>query len=204
MKHPDEADLALFAGHDLDFVSKWRVGRHVARCERCRAEVDAFGLLRSDVAALGELPADIGWNRLASEMKANIRLGLSAGECVAGHGARDNESKLPAFSGGHTLLAYAGLIALVVAGVWLQRPAPRLADLAAAAVQENGGSVVAASGNGIQLTEGGRGLGLRYGARDDDKSFRDVNYSADASGAMGARYVDTSTGYVTVVNVNVE
>jgi hypothetical protein len=65
-------------------------------------------------------------------------------------------------------------------------------------VEENAGAMVAASGDGIQLTEGGRGLGLRYGA------FRDVNYSADASGAMGARYMDTSTGYMTVVNVNVE
>jgi len=31
-----------------------------------------------------------------------------------------------------------------------------------------------------------------------------VNYSADASGAMGARYVDSGTGFVTVVNVNLE
>jgi hypothetical protein len=102
----------------------------------------------------------------------------------------------------HTLLAYAGLIVLVVAGVWLQRPGPQVksADLAPSQenVQENGGVTVAASGDGIQLTEGGRGLSLRYGA------YRGVNYSADASGAMGARYVDTSTGYVTVVNVNVE
>jgi len=29
MKHPMESDLALFAGHDLNFVSEWRVGRHV-------------------------------------------------------------------------------------------------------------------------------------------------------------------------------
>lgn len=84
MKHPNEADLALFAGHDLNFVSEWRIGRHVARCEQCRETADAFGSLRSDVAVLRELPADITWNRLASEMKANIRLGLAAGECVAG------------------------------------------------------------------------------------------------------------------------
>ncbi len=197
MKHPAESDLALFAGHDLSFVSEWRIGRHVTQCGECRAAVDAFVALRSEVAPLGQLPDDLGWNRLASEMKANIRLGLAAGECVAGYPERVKGTE-SAFSGLHTLLAYAAVILLVVAGVWLQRPSPKLEPGVAAVAPENVGVVVAASGDGVQLTEGGRGLGLRYGA------FRDVNYSADASGAMGARYVDTSTGYVTVVNVNVE
>lgn len=201
MKHPAETDLALFAGQDLGFVSAWRIGRHLARCGQCRSIVDAFGSLRSELAPLGELPEDLGWTRLASEMKANIRLGLAAGECVAGHPEKQQGLGWPSFSGLHTLLAYGGLIALVVAGVWLQRPGPQMKSADLTFAQENAldnGAMVAASGDGIQLTEGGRGLGLRYGA------FRDVNYSADASGAMGARYMDTSTGYVTVVNVNVE
>ena len=42
MKHPDEAVLALFAGHDLGFVSEWRTRRHVARCRQCSAAVDAL------------------------------------------------------------------------------------------------------------------------------------------------------------------
>ena len=202
MKHPHEADLALLAGQDLGLVAKWRIGRHVAGCPECRATVEAFEALRSEMAPLGELPAGLGWNRLASEMKANIRLGLVAGECVAGRPSPDREFAAPAFSGLHTLLAYAGLLLLVVAGVWLQRPAPQVvqggAGIAQNVAQDNGSRVVAANGDGIELTEGGRGLGLRYGA------FRDVNYSANASGSMGARYVDTQTGYVTVVNVNVE
>jgi hypothetical protein len=198
MRHPAEADLALFAGHDLGFVAEWRIRRHVSMCEKCRATVDSFISLRSAIAPLSELPADLGWNRLAAEMKANIRLGLAAGECVAAPSERETVPGWPSFSGLHTLLAYAGLIALVVAGVWLQRPAPSVQHSIGATVLDNAGAVVTANGEGIQLTEGGRGLGLRYGA------FRDVNYSADASGAMGARYVDTSTGYVTVVNVNVE
>ena len=198
MKHPDEAVLALFAGHDLGFVSEWRTRRHVARCRQCRAAVDAFGSVRSQIADLGELPAELGWNRLAAEMKANIRLGLAAGECVAEHSAPGGGSRLAGFSGLHTLLAYAGLILLVVAGVWLERPAPPLTPAASLAAQENAGTVLAANGDGVELTKGGRGLGLRYGA------FRDVSYSADASGAMSARYVDKGTGFVTVVNVNLE
>jgi hypothetical protein len=188
MKHPDEGTLALFAGHDLSFMFEWRIGRHVARCQQCRGTVDAFVSLRSETAALGELPPDIAWNRLASEMKANIRLGLAAGECVSGPAPVADRA---GFTGLHTLMAYAAVIMLVVAGVWLQRPVP----------VEQGRAVLAATGDGIELTEGGRSLGLRYGASRD---IKDVSYSADAKGAMGARYVDSSTGYVTVVNVNME
>jgi hypothetical protein len=188
MKHPDEGALALFAGHDLNSIIEWRIGRHVAQCEQCRGTVDAFVAQRSETAGLGELPPGVAWNRLASEMKANIRLGLAAGECVSGPAQAADRA---GFTGLHTLLAYAAVILLVVAGVWLQRPVP----------VENGRAVLAATGDGIQLTEGGRSLGLRYGA---SRNVKDVSYSADAKGAMSARYIDSSTGYVTVVNVNME
>ena len=191
MRHPAETDLALFAGQDLGYISAWRIGRHLTRCQECRAMVDAFGSLRSEIAPLGELPEDLGWNRLASEMKANIRLGLAAGECV-GPVAVESGSRSPSFSTFQTSMAYAGVVVLIVAGLWLQRPAPPLAQ------DENSGTVLAATRDGIELSEAGGSFGLRYGAS------RDVNYSADARGSMGARYVDASTGYVTVVNVNVE
>ena len=29
MTHPSEADLALYAGRDLDLFDRWRVGRHL-------------------------------------------------------------------------------------------------------------------------------------------------------------------------------
>jgi hypothetical protein len=152
-----------------------------------------------DISGLNELPAGINWNRLSSEMRANIRLGLEAGECVGGGLEADTPWALPSFSGFRTLLAYGSVIALVVAGVWLQRPAGPIMRSA----PERATTVVAATRDGIELTEGGRSLGLRYGAT-RNVAERDVNYSADASGAVGARYVDSSTGYVTVVNVNVE
>ena len=201
MKHPHEDDLALYAGHDLNFLSERRVARHVARCGECRRTVDAFAALRASAAQLSELPAGLNWNRLASEMKANIRLGLEAGECVGEvAGLEGRRWSLPAFSGIRTLMAYASVIALVVAGVWLQRPA---APTAQSLSGESDGAVVAATGDGVELTEGGRSLGLRYGAASPGVA-RDVNYSADAKGAVGARYVDSSTGYVTVVRINVE
>jgi len=187
MKHPTQETLALHAGGDLGFFARWRTRRHLAQCDDCRDEASRYEAVREITADLAEIP-ELSWNRLAAEMKANIRLGLAAGECVSGPATVADRA---GFSGLHTLMAYAAVILLVVAGVWLQRPVPF----------ENGRTVLAATGDGIELTEGGRSLGLRYGA---SKDIKDVSYSANAKGAMGARYVDNSTGYVTVVNVNME
>jgi hypothetical protein len=195
MRHPGEKELALFAGGDLGFLAQWRVSKHVERCAGCRAAVESFEALRAESAALAELPADLNWRRLASEMQANIRLGLAAGECVAGYAVGP---KRPRFSTVQTAVAYAGLIALVVAGVWMQRPSPTRPATASAPAEE--GATLEATGEGIELSDSGGSFGLRYHpARNND-----VYFSADAGGAMRARYVDKGTGYVTVVKVNVE
>src|SRR4051794_31048817 len=81
MKHPDQATLALHAGGDLGRFAAWRTERHLAQCADCREEVATYQEMREILPELNELP-DLQWNRLASEMQANIRLGLSAGECV--------------------------------------------------------------------------------------------------------------------------
>ena len=192
MKHPSEQDLALHAGRDLGMLSAWRVGRHVARCGQCRQSVEAYAAFGPDSPKWCELPADLDWERLAREMKANIRLGLEAGECVG-------PAPVPrAFSGVHTLLAYAGVITLVVAGLLLQRPAPMVAGLALEGTAQENSVVFATNGNGIEMKQGGRAIGLRPGRA------MDITYSASARGAVGARYVDSDTGYVTVINVNAQ
>ena len=191
MKHPGEQDLALHAGRDLGMLAAWRVGRHVARCEQCRQSVAAYAAFGPDSPKWSELPADLDWDRLAMEMKANIRLGLEAGECVGPAPA------LPSvFTGVHTLFAYAGAILLAVAGLVLQRPAPMVTSLENTAPENS--VVFAMNGNGIEMKQGGRAIGLRSGRA------MDITYSASARGAVGARYVDADTGYVTVINVNAQ
>ncbi len=39
MKHPNQGTLALHAGGDLGAFARWRMERHLARCEACREEV---------------------------------------------------------------------------------------------------------------------------------------------------------------------
>jgi len=188
MKHPSQATLALHAGGDLGFLARWRAERHVARCARCREDFAAFLDLREVLPDLSETP-EISWNRLASEMKANIRLGLAAGECVR---AEETPLRHSLFSGARAAVAVASVVALLVTGLVLQHPAPDPASVDGVEVQTT------ANGDGIQVREGGRALRLLH------TGARSVTYSVGAQGAMRARYVDPETGNVTVNNVYAE
>ena len=63
-------------------------GASAVTCSTARMPASRYTSLQrgtdslSDLAA--ELPADLNWNRLAQEMTGNIRVGLAAGECIAG------------------------------------------------------------------------------------------------------------------------
>lgn len=188
MNHPTDATLALYAGNDLPLLARWRTERHVARCERCRSEVDAYSALKDQLPVLTEMPP-LAWNRLAAEMKANIRLGLAAGECVR----ELHEEREPAvrWVGTRTVIAYASIAALVVASVLLERPSPR------PRVPDADGITLEATASGIEMKGGGQSLSLLH------RGAGDVTFSAGAQGSMRARYVDSDTGYVTINTVNV-
>jgi len=183
-KHPSEAVLALFAGGDLGGLRRWRVERHVASCAECRQEVSEFSELRAAVPGMME-PPEISWTKLAVEMKANIRLGLEAGQCVS---AGQSEGR-GIFS--MRALAVCGSLALLLAAFLLERPAPRIEPSTSEA------AFVESSGWGIQSKTGDQSIMmLNTRARD----ARNVDYLASGN-AMRARYVDSETGYVTINNV---
>ena len=185
MKHPSEATLALYAGGDLGLLSRWRTQRHLAGCEQCRGEIEALAGVRKEVAGLDELP-EVSWNRLAAEMKANIRLGLAAGECVGGV-----EQPAAVLGGLRAIAAYAAVALLLAAGVLLERPTPRVEGVS-----------VRATAEGIEVRDGEQAFGLLHGsARNAEEK---VIYSVGAQGAMRARYVDSKTGYVTINTVYVQ
>jgi hypothetical protein len=199
MKHPNETTLALHAGGDLGRIARWRTARHLANCERCREEVAAFAAMRDIAPDLSETP-EVSWNRLAADMRANIRLGLAAGECV-----RPGEEPLrqsPLFSGARMLVAFASLMAIMVTGLMLEHPTvpPRGARYQ--------GVVVETTADGIEVRNGGQALRLMHsGARKSAAAqgyTLDVNFSVGAQGSMRAGYVDPETGYVTINNVYAE
>ncbi len=184
-KHPSEANLALFAGGELSRWRRWSVERHVDECAACRTVISEFAALREQTRGMAELP-DVAWDSMASEMRANIRLGLEAGECVTEHPKQHLGFSL------RGVAACASLAMLLVVGVLIERPSPRVAQLKA-----DEAAVIETSGSGIQVMEGGRAMML-LNAR-----AHAVDYQASGS-AMGARYVDSDTGQVTINNVYVQ
>jgi anti-sigma factor RsiW len=184
-KHPSEATLALFTGGELGRLARWRVGHHLEQCADCRRQVAAFSELREEVQSAGEVP-ELDWNGLAAEMKANIRLGLEAGECVSGRSLPRMVFSVRA------LAACTSLAALLVVSLLLEQPTPRVEKVKAS----SDATVIEAASDGIQLKQGDQGLILKNGGA------RDVNYLATGA-TMRARYVDADTGQVTINNVYV-
>jgi hypothetical protein len=192
MKHLGQETLALLAGGDLGAVSRWAARRHLRACEACGARFEEFAAARRIARELDELPG-IAWNRLAAEMKANIRLGLAAGECVAlAPEARPVRGFFPVFSL-RGLAACASIAALVVAGIWIERPSPGPVQTA-----QQSGMLLEATADGIELSTGGQRLILMH------PGGGEVTFSAGAQGSMRARYVDAEGGSVRINNVYVD
>src|ERR1035437_6962644 len=187
MKHPSQEILALHAGGDLGWMVRWKTAHHVANCERCAAEVAAFAELREALPELNQIP-EVPWNRIAAEMRANIRLGLAAGECVRSSDPPMRDS--PLFTGARATLALASVLALMVTGLMLERPAPLLARANEPIVQ--------ATVDGIQSRSGDQAFGLMHSGASS------VTYTVGAQGTLGARYTDPQTGNVTMTKVYVE
>ncbi len=190
MKHPSQEILALHAGGDLGWLAGWKTARHVAVCERCAEDVAAFRDLREELPELGEIP-DLPWNRIAADMRANIRLGLAAGECVRGVAGPAPEP-IPLFRGARVTLALASVLALIVTGLVLQSPGP------APAVARSLDPVVQLTSQGIQRRSGDQGFALMHG------SAQSVTYTVNVKGSLGARYMDPETDQVTMTKVYVE
>jgi len=179
MSHPSETILALWAAGDLGFWRSLRIRRHVTGCAHCRREAGAFETaLNALRQAAGEMPDEVQWNRLAPEMKGNIRVGLVADECVAPPAVPETRLAW------RTAATLAAVVAVMVAGWLLQPPRPRPE-----------GIVLEATDQGIELRQGDRALGLRH------PNAGDVTYSVSGQGVLRARYVDTETGQVTIQNV---
>ncbi len=110
----------------------------------------AFERTRQILPDLAEMP-EIPWNRLAAEMKANIRLGLAAGRMRARRRAAGCAECRAVRARARAAVALASVAALLVAGLVLERPAP-------VATAADDGMVVQATANGIQVREGGQAL----------------------------------------------
>ena len=128
--HLRAKQIALFAGGELPWLDHFRAGRHLRSCESCADELRAFEeareTFRSDVE---ELPADLNWDRLAAEIKANIHLGLEAGEIAAGRmavAARTNEEENESYGSFFKPMAALASVAVFLYGAtWMLSTRPK-------------------------------------------------------------------------------
>jgi hypothetical protein len=200
MHHPTESDLALYAGNDLPRLARLRVDWHLRTCGKCQQEVTEFSAQRVETARNAREP-EVKWDRLAAEMKANIRLGLQAGECIAP--VRSREPIRTSWS--WAVLATAALVAIAAGGeAWLHHSGAEHqlssagTDSAALASETADGIVLEVKDSGIQMRNGGSVTGE---LRTNNREGSSVVYSVNTQGGVGARYVDRDTGYVTVNNI---
>ncbi len=188
--HPSEADLALYAGSDLGWLQQFRVNRHVRECSECQQAAGEFSQIRSMRNSLPE----VNWNRMTLEMKANIRLGLAAGECV-GFGPVQRAS----VSGQRLVFAGGLLTVLFAVGVWVGGPALRtdfMQRISSGSLQHTAsGTVLEGSGSGIQVR------GTRQTLRILNPTAMNVVYSVGAQGELRARSLDPETGNVAITHV---
>jgi len=209
MKHPSETQLALLAGGELSLWERWQVRRHVSGCAECEAALEALRIASSELRELAaELPKDLNWNRLAEEMTGNIRVGLAAGQAIAGFDKPAAVSRPRLAWNAGTVLACASV--LFVCAFWANLPRPQAQHLAQAlkriAVHGVGyGSVPAAlrqedvvleaSSTGIEVKENGGTLSLMHPRSDG------ATVSVSMQGSAGVRFVDSDTGQVTTNKV---
>jgi hypothetical protein len=185
MTHPSETSLALHAGGDLGVWARWRIARHAVRCEECRIRIDAFRSVRDRLRdEMAELPPEVNWGRLAGEMKANIHVGLAAGECVM----EIQPEPRPLF--GRLAAVAAPAVLLVLVGLLLQHPQPR-----PAAAPWVDGTLIEANRGGIEMRQGDRMMSLRH------PEAEDVTYLVNVEGGLRAGYVDSQTGQITIQNL---
>lgn len=207
MKHPDEVQLALFAGEDLGFWDRWQMKRHISRCPSCESEVVALRAAREQVReAVPDLPKDLNWNRLAEEMTGNIRVGLAAGEAIARFD-RPVVRVRPAHLGWNAVLVVAGATVVFVTAFWTSLPREQAQHLSSALQKiftgPNGRHtgvsqddvMLEASTSAIEVKENGRTMRLTHPRSDG------VTVSISMRGSAGVRYVDNDTGQVTINKV---
>lgn len=191
--HPSENDLALLAGGDSGRWKGFFLKRHIARCGDCRDTLASFTELRSDARELSSDSASImpetDWDLLAGEMRANIRLGLAAGECVAEAPA----PILPATWKPRLALGAVCVLLLTGAGIFLHGLLPN--DNPAGVVHA---ATVESNSTGVQVTTGSSSMTLM------NHSGVAGDQTVSSDGAIRASYVDGDTGTVTVTSVYVE
>ncbi|MEP7363995.1 MAG: hypothetical protein ABI972_12125 [Acidobacteriota bacterium] len=198
--HPSSRKLALLAGGELGWWLKLRVGHHVRSCRECRADLESLRDARLEVADLAqEMPGGVNWDQLAAEMKANIRLGIEAGQIVAPAAT----ARVRAFEEEDEFENYGSffkpVVALVSVAVFLYGATWMLSTRGKSGPAA-GDVVVATTGEGIVFKHGASSMTLfHHGGK--PVALEVSSGARTGAASLRAQYVDEDTGEVTIHHV---
>jgi hypothetical protein len=163
------------------------------------------------------MPEGVNWARLAPEMTGNIRVGLAAGECIAGFEKRLIVSK-PRLAW-HATIVLACATVVVITTLWFSLPKSELDHLVGSLKQIRfdrmgklvrqpalfpEGIVLEASPSSIGIRENGGTMSLLQPRSVNPANAADFLrpvISVNMQGSAGARYVDADSGQVTTNRV---
>lgn len=184
MTHPPLRDLALYAGKDLPILDSWKVRAHSLGCAECQSQIEAFRAASEQLRIqTNELPPGLNWNGLASEMVANIHLGLEAGECVV------RTHREPRRFESWRLATLMASLLVVLVTMWWASPGRTLPG------KQSAGISVRSVPSAIELNNNGRALRLMH------KRSQSAPIFVSAPGTLRARFVDSATDQITINNV---
>ena len=188
-RHPEVGKIVLYAGGELPLLDRLALAFHVRRCGRCRKQVEQMRRLREALREdKGRLPEGLDWAALEAEMKANIRLGVTAGALVRRKGRAPASPWILRWKPAAVVAAALALV--FVAGRALDRtPQPAPAAPGAA------GIVLRSTPEGIAVDWGGSEAAV-FGA-----GSAPVAAAVSWDGAVRAPFLDEETGQVTIYNV---
>lgn len=192
MRHPSESSLALYAGKELPFAARLPIAWHVRGCANCQRQLEELrGVHEFLCAHEGTIPAGLNWNALASELKANIRLGLAAGAIVA------NAEPVRLRARWLTPAMAFPVLVLVTAGWLLESVHPPLHSVRTAsnAAAPPAYAMLQSSSAGIGFEKDGRGFTLLHPGAGTVVAW------ASGEDRVRARYVDDDTGQVMISHV---
>ncbi|MCC7156737.1 MAG: hypothetical protein IT161_19325 [Bryobacterales bacterium] len=194
-EHPFGTSLALYAMGDVSWRERFTIGLHVFGCRHCRQVIEQSRAIRSGVEShQGVLPAEVDWQVLSREMKANIHLGFDAGAIVGALAQAPAPEAEPADerdepAAWRAAVVLASVLMVFVSGWYLNRiqhsqPASASNPLS-----------VQVRPDGLEVTERGGAMTLLTPVR------ATVRTDAEWGGGLRARYVDSETDQVTVSQV---
>lgn len=138
MSHPEERDLALWAGDDLPAGEAARIESHLAECPGCRSLAEGLRTSRSAVGALAAEPID---EAALARVRAGVRRRLAEDAGGLAGASAHQRAGAPRPAGGRWARAHPTVWALAAAlavaalglGLWYQAGRPQPADRVARA-----------------------------------------------------------------------